>query len=107
MKNKREEIHLVIFTNGTCAPSILNHTALKEDTAGHYLVEDGENIDKSILTKEVLIMISEAYYAGYISATEDAKERIDKLLYENSSPRKPKPKISHIIDYREKLKEPE
>lgn len=97
---KREIIHKTIFENGTCILSIRSPSDFEENTCGHYLLEDCKSLEEKEITDNVLEMISEAYYAGYLEATRDAKICIDRMLLNNSSPRKPKCKISETLDYR-------
>lgn len=106
-KKTRARIHKTIFTNGLCALAIRSPSDIRDNTCGQYLTNDAIDITEQEITENVLYMISEAYYAGYIEGKLDAKEAVERLMRESSTPCKPKPKITEIIDYREYINDKE
>lgn len=101
----REKIVKTINIYGTCILEIVTPDDIRNNTAGHPLTIDGEPIEEKEITKNVLHMIAEAYFAGYEEATIDAGHAVSRLLLENNRKKKPLPKITETIDFRTKFPE--
>lgn len=97
----RERFVRTIFTNGRVGLALRTPRDIQEESAGHDLLPDGQNLDKAEVTALLLHMLAEAYHAGYKEAVADGAEAVQRLLYESSAQRKPAPRISESTDYRD------
>jgi len=97
----REIFELTIQTDGKCFLSLRTPSNRKENVDGWELNNDDNPLTKSDVTKQLLHMLAEAYYAGYCEANKNAEESISRLLYESKQHRKPNAKITETNDYRE------
>lgn len=96
----REIFAITIQTDGNCILLIRTPADRISEISGTQLNDDGVPLKESEITKKLLGMLANAYYAGYEEATEDGTDAVRRLLLETSKHRKPNTKITEKIDYR-------
>jgi hypothetical protein len=70
-------------------------TFMEDEAAGIY-----QDIGKPLTEKQLLNALSQAYAFGYECAVAEAKNAVERLLYERKTNHSPTPKIAKTLDYR-------
>lgn len=100
----REIFTMEIYTSGACHLYIRTPEHRRQECQGHQVTPENPDTTPACtpdqITPQLLQMLANAYYAGYVTAVDDANEAVRRLLLENSAPRKPAAKVSERRDYR-------
>jgi hypothetical protein len=95
----REIFTLTTQADGKCFLYLSTPSDRQSQICGTQLNSDDNPLAETDVTKQLLSMLAEAYYAGYTESVDDAAEAVKRLLLESKQHRKPNNKISERTDY--------